>query len=93
MEGAPYGWNRSKHKGATLRSPPDVENDTVNVTLSSTDYQLFMTFISTLRRIDGWCKINKAIGKWLLFGGITLLILMSQGLDAVRNLLGLSGKH
>ena len=44
-----------------------------------------------LARIEGWCLINRAIGKFIFFTVIGLLILLSQGLDAIKNLLGM--KH
>ena len=40
------------------------------------------------RRIEGWCRINRAIGKFVFLTIIGLLIALSQGLDAIRNLLG-----
>ena len=39
-------------------------------------------------RMENWWKINKAIGKFIFFTAIGLLIVLSQGFDAIRNLLG-----
>lgn len=44
-----------------------------------------------LARIEGWCSVNRSIGKFIFYAVIGLLILLSQGLDAIKNLLGL--KH
>ena len=42
-----------------------------------------------LTRIEGWCLVNRAIAKVLIVGALGLLILFSNALDAVKNLLGL----
>ncbi len=42
----------------------------------------------TLRMVDGWCRVNRSIGKWLIVTGLTALIALSGAWDAIRNLLG-----
>lgn len=71
-----------------MTSPHDPESELVTVTLPKDDYQLFMHFISILKRVDGWCSVNRAIGKFILFVVITALIMFSQGFDAIKNLFG-----
>ena len=44
-----------------------------------------------MERMDGWCVINRQLGKFVFFTAVGLLILLSQGLDAIKNLLGM--KH
>jgi hypothetical protein len=55
---------------------------------SSEDAERLKRFAGLLERVDGWCKINRWIGKFILVGGIGLLILFSNALDAVKNLIG-----
>ena len=70
-----------------MSNPAD--EDHITVTLPKDDYQRLSKLLSTLKMVDGWCRINRAIAKFLIFGIITALIVMSQTLDAVKNLIGL----
>lgn len=56
--------------------------------LEPEDIERLKQLAKTLKRIDGWCKVNRAIGKFIIVTVIGLLILFSQGLDAIRNLFG-----
>jgi len=78
--------------GAALSRPQD-EKEFINVSLPKDDFQRLSKLLETLRRIDGWCSINRAIGKFIIFGAIAVLVVLSQGFDAVRNLLSGFGKH
>lgn len=60
-------------------------------TLTPEEIERLRRFSGVLERVEGWCLINRAIAKIVLIGGIGLLILFSNALDAVKNLLGL--KH
>lgn len=44
--------------------------------------------LRVLARIEGWCVVNRAIAKAIIIGGLGLLILFSNALDAIKNLLG-----
>jgi len=67
-----------------------VGNDPLK-TLSPEEVAALARIAKVYGRIEGWCKVNRAIGKFVFFTVIGLLILLSQGLDAIRNLFGL--KH
>lgn len=56
--------------------------------LDKADVERLDRLLATLRMVDGWCRVNRAIGKWIIVGGISLLILLSGAWDALRNLLG-----
>lgn len=42
-----------------------------------------------LERMNGWCAVNKWIGKTILITGLTALILFSNAIDAFKHLLGI----
>lgn len=69
------------------------ESEFVNVMLPREDYRRLSKLLDTLRRVDGWCSINRSIAKIFLYGAIAALIVLSQALDAVRNLFSGLGKH
>lgn len=56
--------------------------------LDPEDIERLKQLAKTLKRIDGWCRVNRVIGKFIIITIIGSLILLSQGLDAIRNLLG-----
>lgn len=56
--------------------------------LSQEDIERLQRFAGILERVEGWCLVNRAIAKAVIIGGIGLLILFSNALDAVKNLLG-----
>ncbi len=55
--------------------------------LSPSDVKRLEWLLGIIGKIDGWCAVNRWIGKYLIIGGIGLLILFSQGLDAIKNLI------
>lgn len=57
--------------------------------LSVEDRRRLTWLLNIIGKIEGWCVINRAIAKVILVGAIGLLILFSNALDAIRNLLGL----
>jgi hypothetical protein len=59
--------------------------------LSPEDIRRLQWLLACIERIEGWCLINRWIGKTILVGGIGMLIWFSNILDAFKNLLGL--KH
>lgn len=69
------------------------DGDLINVVLRKEDYRRLSRLLETLRRIDGWCSVNRYLARIILYGGIAALIFLSQGLDAVRNLFSGMGKH
>ena len=56
--------------------------------LSPEEIERLQRLAALLKRVDGWCRVNRSIGKFIIVTVIGLLIIMSQGLDAIRNLLG-----
>jgi len=69
------------------------ETDFVNVMLPREDYRRLSKLLDTLRRVDGWCSINRSIAKIFLYGAIAALIVLSQVLDAIKNIFSSLGKH
>lgn len=56
--------------------------------LSTQDLLRLSRLLRTIERVEGWCKINRAIAKFIIYGGIAALIVLSQGIDAIKHLLG-----
>lgn len=61
--------------------------------LSSDDINRLSWLLGIVEMVEGWCKINRMIAKFLIVVVIGTLILFSQAFDAVRNLLSWGGKH
>lgn len=59
--------------------------------LDADDLRRLSWLLAIVGRIEGWCAVNRWIGKVILVGGIGALILLSNVVDAVKNLIGL--KH
>ena len=78
---------------STAASNSKDESEFINVMLPREDYRRLSRLLETLRRIDGWCSINRYLARIVLYGGIAALIFLSQALDAVRNLFSGMGKH
>lgn len=72
-------------------SPPPDDPAKFIASLEPDDLRILSWLIKTLRMVDGWCRVNRAIGKFLIVGLLLGLIMLSNALDAVKNLLGL--KH
>lgn len=51
--------------------------------LGDDDIQMLAWLLKSLRTINGWCAVNRAIGKWLIFTAIAAIVLMSAGYDAI----------
>jgi hypothetical protein len=56
--------------------------------LDADDVRRLTWLLAVVSRIEGWCSINRWIGKVVIAGVITFLIMTSQAWDAIRNLLG-----
>lgn len=56
--------------------------------LPQEDKQALLWLARWKRRMDDWCSINRAIGRFVLITIIGTLILLSSGWDAVVNLVG-----
>jgi hypothetical protein len=56
--------------------------------LDADDVRRLTWLLAVVGRIEGWCSINRWIGKVVIAGIITFLIMTSQAWDAIRNLLG-----
>lgn len=61
--------------------------------LEPDDLRRLHKLISILRRVDGWCRINRAIGRWFIFTVIAALVIVTQGYDAIIRLLGAIRGH
>lgn len=54
--------------------------------LSEDELKALKSLAKLWARVEGWCAVNRWIGKTLIIGGVGLLILLSQGLDAIKNI-------
>jgi hypothetical protein len=61
--------------------------------LDADDIRRLHSLISILRRVDGWCKVNRFIGRWIIFTLIATLIIMVQGYDAIIRVVGAIRGH
>jgi hypothetical protein len=52
--------------------------------LDEDDLAILKTVIDTFRALSAWCRVTR----WLFLGAIGLLFMLSQSLDAIKNLLG-----
>jgi hypothetical protein len=77
--------------------PPEQLTDTseehVTVTLPRRKADLLIKLIDTVDTIDGWCRFNRWLGKWVLIGGLTAVVLLSNAIDGLKNILSSMGKH
>jgi hypothetical protein len=78
-----------------LSNVPELPEHTTKfiASLSKDDIGRLNWLLQVIEMVDGWCKINRVIGKFLIASIIGALILFSQGFDALRNLLSWGGKH
>lgn len=80
-----------------MSRPRDDGNEKVTITIARDDYERLSRLLKGLERIDSWCFINRKLGRLIFFGTIAGLVVLSQGIDAVRNifgsLLGVLGRH
>lgn len=77
-------------KGAEVNEPDPIE---FIKTLDPEDLRRLHGLLSILRRIDGWCKINRIIGRWIVFTLIATLVILTQGYDAIVRVLGAIRGH
>jgi len=61
--------------------------------LSKDDIDRLSWLLGIVEMVEGWCKINRMIAKFIIVVIIGTLIMFSQAFDAVRNLLSFGGKH
>lgn len=77
-----------------MSTPPDDMPEHARVfvaSLSKDDINRLSWLLGIVEMVEGWCKINRMIGKFIIVFIIGTLILFSQAFDAVRNLI--SWKH
>lgn len=73
-------------------SNPDSDNLNLE-SLTPEQRKALIRLATAWAKVEGWCLINKAIGKFVIFGGLGIIILLSQGIDAIKNLLRGFGKQ
>ena len=56
-------------------------------------WRRLLSLLKLMERMEGWCQVNRAVGKFVLFTIIAGLILFSDALDALRNLFGFMTRH
>lgn len=71
----------------------DNSEELVTVTLPRRRADLLFRLLDAVEKIEGWCVINRWIGKWILFAGLTAIILLSDAIDRAKNMLHSFGKH
>jgi hypothetical protein len=89
----PHDGQQSKHGDNQVSNPPELpEHARLFISkLSEDDIGRLAWLLGIVETIEGWCKINRMIAKFIIVFIIGTLILFSQAFDAVRNLL--SWKH
>ena len=61
--------------------------------LDHDDVARLAKLLAALRRVDGWCSVNRAIAKWLIFTAIAAIVLMSSGYDTLVRLISFLRGH
>jgi hypothetical protein len=56
--------------------------------LDADDIRRLTWLLAVVGRIEGWCSVNRWIGKAIIASIITFLIMTSEAWNALRNLLG-----
>jgi hypothetical protein len=56
--------------------------------LDADDIRRLAWLLAVVGRIEGWCSVNRWIGKAIIASIITFLIMTSEAWNAIRNLLG-----
>lgn len=57
--------------------------------LDADDMRRLEWLLRIIGRVEGWCAVNRWLGKVVIAGIITFLIMTSQAWDAIRNLFGM----
>ena len=71
----------------------DNSEDQINVTLPRRKADLLFKILDAVEMIEGWCRFNRWLGKWVLIGGLTAIVLLSDALNGLKNILSSLGKH
>ena len=74
--------DRRHHAGRFTDLPPPVRRFMAG--LDEEDLTILKTVIETFRAVSAWCRVTR----WLFLAAIGLLFMLSQSLDAIKNLLG-----
>ena len=56
--------------------------------LDADDLRRLSWLLAMIGRVEGWCSINRWIGKVVIAGAITILIMTSEAWMAIKHLLG-----
>lgn len=73
-------------------SNPDEQDEIKFDDLTNEQRKSLIRLANAWARVEGWCLINKAIGRVVLIGGLGVIILLSQSIDAIKNLARSFGK-
>lgn len=71
----------------------DVDDHQVTIILPKSRAENLMNLLAAYEMVSNWCKFNRSIGKWALIGGLTLVVLLSDALSGIKNILSTLGKH
>ena len=75
-------------------TPEQLKDDEhITITLPKARAELLFRLLDAFAMIDGWCRVNKWIGKWVLIGALTAIVLLSDALNGIKNILASLGKH
>lgn len=61
--------------------------------LGPDDIKWLQWLLTALKRVDGWCRINRFIGRYLILGAIAVIVLMSNGYDALARFISFLRGH
>lgn len=65
----------------------------VNVEIPKADWERLQWLMNVLRNIDGWCRVNRVIGKYVFVAMIAAAIFLWKGIDAINHLIGWARGH
>jgi hypothetical protein len=71
----------------------DVDDHQVTIILPKSRAENLMSLLAAYEMVSNWCKFNRSIGKWVLVFGLTLVVLLSDALSGIKNILSTLGKH
>ena len=78
-----------------MSNPPELPEYTRDFIagLDKEDIETLARIIAVFRKAQGWCAINRWLFRGVFFGVVGIIILTSQGIDAIKNLFQFFRSH